>query len=123
MPATPAVLSAEQLRELDCRGLPASRLQPEQAQAQVRALPRWRLHEGAIERDYGFADFHRTMAFVNAVAWVAHGADHHPDLQLGYRHCLARLSTHSVGGLTLKDFACAARFDALYAQQPGDDKA
>ena len=53
------------------------------------------------------------MAFVNAVAWIAHRQDHHPDMTLGFGHCELRYTTHSADGLTLKDFICAARVDAL----------
>ncbi len=69
----------------------------------------------AIERTFRFADFHQTMAFVNAVAWIAHRSDHHPDLQVGYNRCTVRWSTHSVGGLSENDFICAAKVDALLA--------
>lgn len=70
---------------------------------------------GALTKTYSLADFHHTMAFVNAVAWVAHEQDHHPDLAVSYKHCTIRWSTHSVGGLSLNDFICAARVDALSA--------
>jgi 4a-hydroxytetrahydrobiopterin dehydratase len=73
----------------------------------------WALVDGAIEKRYAFTDFHRTMAFVNALAWVAHQQDHHPDLQVGYNRCTVRFNTHSVGGISLNDFICAARLDAL----------
>jgi 4a-hydroxytetrahydrobiopterin dehydratase len=66
-----------------------------------------------ISRDFQFKDFHRTMAFVNAVAWIAHREDHHPDLEVGYGHCRIRFSTHAVGGLSQNDFICAARVDDL----------
>lgn len=66
-----------------------------------------------ISRDYHFSNFHQTMAFVNALAWIAHSEDHHPDLEVGYRHCLVRYSTHSIGGLSENDFICAAHIDAL----------
>jgi len=69
----------------------------------------------ALSKTYTLADFHRTMAFVNAVAWVAHEQDHHPDLAVSYKTCTIRWSTHSVGGLSLNDFICAARVDALSA--------
>jgi len=68
----------------------------------------------SIERDFGFSNFHQTMAFVNAVAWVAHQQDHHPDMETGYKHCLVRYSTHAVGGLSENDFICAARIEALF---------
>ena len=66
-----------------------------------------------ISRDYGFGDFHQTMAFVNALAWIAHREDHHPDLEVGYRHCRVRYSTHAIGGLSQNDFICAAKIDDL----------
>ncbi len=67
----------------------------------------------SISREFRFADFHKTMAFVNALAWVAHQEDHHPDLEVGYNRCTVRYSTHTVQGLSLNDFICAARIDAL----------
>ena len=75
----------------------------------------WALSGAAtsISRDYRFGNFHETMAFVNALAWIAHREDHHPDLEVGYRHCRVRYSTHSVGGLSENDFICAAWIDAL----------
>ena len=75
--------------------------------------PGWGLADGAIQKRYDFADYHRTMAFVNAVAWVAHVEDHHPDLAVSYNRCTVRFSTHSVGGLSINDFICAAKVDAL----------
>jgi 4a-hydroxytetrahydrobiopterin dehydratase len=53
------------------------------------------------------------MAFLNAVAWIAHVEDHHPDFEAGYNYCRLEFSTHSVGGLSENDFICAARIDAL----------
>ena len=75
--------------------------------------PGWALVDGAIQKRYDFADYHRTMAFVNAVAWVAHAEDHHPDLLVGYNRCTVRFNTHSVGGISVNDFICAAKVDAL----------
>jgi 4a-hydroxytetrahydrobiopterin dehydratase len=68
-----------------------------------------------LRREFRFPDFHHTMAFVNAVAWIAHRADHHPELEVGYGRCSVRWSTHAAGGLTGKDFDAAARVDALVA--------
>ena len=87
----------------------------EQVAAQLTQLPGWAVVDGAIEKTYRFADFHQTMAFVNALAWVAHREDHHPDLRVSYRECSVRYHTHSVGGITRNDFVCAARIDALGA--------
>lgn len=73
----------------------------------------WSLVDGAIEKRYSFADYHRTMAFVNALAYVAHVEDHHPDLAVSYNRCTVRFNTHSVGGISINDFICAAKVDAL----------
>ena len=80
----------------------------------LAALPGWALEAGgAIGKAFKFQNYHETMAFVNAVAWVAHREDHHPDLAVGYNRCTVRYSTHSVGGLSENDFICAAKVDAL----------
>ncbi len=73
----------------------------------------WQALDGALHKRFDFNDYHRTMAFVNAVAWIAHREDHHPDLQLHYGHCIVRWQTHSAGGITERDFHCAALVDAL----------
>jgi 4a-hydroxytetrahydrobiopterin dehydratase len=78
-------------------------------------VPGWLLvEEGtALTRTFAFADYWETMAFVNAVARIAHGADHHPDLSVHYNRCVARWSTHDAGGLTENDFIAAAKVSAL----------
>lgn len=83
--------------------------------ARLAALDGWTRDGKTIVKTYHFTNYHETMAFVNASAWIAHRADHHPDLEVGYNRCVVRYSTHSAGGLTDKDFACAARLDALFA--------
>jgi 4a-hydroxytetrahydrobiopterin dehydratase len=69
----------------------------------------------AIEKTFQFADYYKTIAFVNAVAFIAHSQDHHPDLSVHYNRCVVRYSTHDARGLTEKDFQCAALVDALVA--------
>ncbi len=70
----------------------------------------------AIEKAFRFADYFETMAFVNAVAFIAHTEDHHPDLSVHYDRCVVRLNTHDVGGISATDIECARRIDALLAQ-------
>ena len=67
----------------------------------------------ALTRTFSFDDYYRTMAFVNALVFMAHRQDHHPDLGVHYDRCVVRYSTHDVGGLSENDFICAARADAL----------
>jgi 4a-hydroxytetrahydrobiopterin dehydratase len=81
-------------------------------------LPGWQLANGgkAIVKDYRFPDFHHTLGFINAVGFMANQQDHHPDLTAGYGHCEVLWSTHDVGGLSLNDFICAAKVEALLAR-------
>ena len=73
----------------------------------------WALVDAAIQKSFEFADFHRTIGFVNALAWIANAEDHHPDLAVSYGRCTVRFNTHSVGGISINDFICAAKVDAL----------
>lgn len=84
----------------------------------LQQLPGWELHAHgkAIIKDFRFADFHRTLSFINAVGFMANHEDHHPDIEAGYGHCQLLWSTHDVGGLSLNDFICAARVEALLAR-------
>jgi len=66
-----------------------------------------------ISRTFTFGNYYQTMAFVNAVAWIVHAEDHHPDLEVGYNRCHVRFSTHSTGGLSENDFICSAKIDTL----------
>jgi 4a-hydroxytetrahydrobiopterin dehydratase len=95
----------------------AHRLDGDAIAAFLGALPGWELaHDGgAIRRTFRFDDYHRTMAFVNALAYVAHREDHHPDLGVHYDRCVVEYSTHDVGGLSRNDFICAAKVQALVA--------
>jgi 4a-hydroxytetrahydrobiopterin dehydratase len=81
--------------------------------AHLRQAEGWSLNDSAIEKTFRFADYHHTMAFVNAVAWIAHREDHHPDITFGYNRCTLRFNTHSVGGISLNDFICATQVDSL----------
>ncbi len=78
-------------------------------------IPAWAIDstQNYISRDFKFKNYYETMAFVNAIAWVAHQEDHHPEITVTYNSCRINYSTHSVGGLSRNDFICAAKIDAL----------
>ena len=87
--------------------------------ANVAKIDNWKLvGDGptvAIEKTFTFANYFETIAFVNAVAFIAHVQDHHPDMSVHYNRCLVRFNTHDVGGISVSDFDCAAQIDALVA--------
>ena len=66
-----------------------------------------------LSRDFKFKNYYETMAFVNAIAWMAHHENHHPDLEVGYNHCFVKYSTHAMKDLSENDFICAAKIDQL----------
>jgi len=88
----------------------------ETAEKMLAELNSWDLKKDGNEiiRSFHFKNFYETMAFVNAVAWMAHQENHHPDMEISYNHVLIRYSTHAIGGLSENDFICAAKVDAIF---------
>ncbi|BCR03859.1 putative pterin-4-alpha-carbinolamine dehydratase [Desulfuromonas versatilis] len=88
-------------------------LSAKQAERLLQGLEGWESQEGMIYRTFRFKNYCQTMAFVNAVAWIAHRENHHPDLQVGYNTCRVSYTTHAIGGLSENDFICAAKVQQL----------
>jgi len=87
----------------------------ENAEKELANLDNWTMNDEATEisKEYEFKDFYRTMAFVNAIAYMANKENHHPDLAIGYNYCHIRYSTHAIDGLSINDFICAAKIDVI----------
>ena len=102
-------------RCLPCEGGVETLDRPQAEDYLAKLSSGWALDERGKElrKEFRFKDFYRTMSFVNAIAHIANQQNHHPDLEVGYNRCLVRYSTHAVKGLTVNDFICAARIDAL----------
>ena len=94
-------------------GVPA--LTKEKALTFLASLHEWTMPSDAtfIEKKFTFKNFYHTMAFVNAIAYIANRENHHPDIKLGYNYCEIVYTTHAVSGLTENDFICAAKIDAV----------
>lgn len=69
----------------------------------------------SISREFTFPAYSWTMAFTNAVAWIATTEGHHPDMTVSYGRCVVRYSTHAIDGLSDNDFICAAKVDRIAA--------
>ena len=112
-------MSDSMLKVRDWAQQPRRALTPTEIVRKLADLPGWRLSgdgdEVAIERTFRFANYHETLAFVNALAFVAHTLDHHPDLSVHYDRCVVRWRTHAVHGISDTDFECATRTDGLLA--------
>ena len=76
----------------------------------------WRLIDGALEKTYTFKNYFETIGFVNALAFIANAEDHHPELAVSYSKCSVRFNTHDVNGISVSDFFCASKADALLSQ-------
>jgi 4a-hydroxytetrahydrobiopterin dehydratase len=103
-----------ELKDRQCQPLEghAPMTQAEIGEHLARA-PGWALVNGAIEKQFEFDNYHQTIGFVNALAWIANAQDHHPELLVSYGRCSVRFDTHSVAGISINDFICAAKADAL----------
>lgn len=97
-----------------CEGGVAPMTQAE-AKKELKKLDHWDINDDGSEifKEYEFKNFYHTMAFVNAVAFIANKENHHPDLAVGYNYCHIRYSTHAINGLSINDFICAAKIDAI----------
>ena len=76
-------------------------------------VPGWEMNSKVIQRKFRFKNYYETSAFVNAVVWIAHREDHHPDITFGYKECDIVYTTHAIGGLSENDFICAAKINVL----------
>lgn len=103
-----------------------SALTTPQIDAFLQGSPSWQLNRQptgelttvqALEKTFHFKNYFETLAFVNALAMVAHREDHHPDLSVHYNRCVVRWSTHDVGGVSATDVLCAQAADALLKPQ------
>jgi 4a-hydroxytetrahydrobiopterin dehydratase len=89
-------------------------LQPIEAENLLKRLNGWALSNGSIAKTYSFKNYYQTIAFVNAAAWISHREDHHPEMAVGYNTCRVAYVTHSINGLSVNDFICAAKIDKLF---------
>jgi 4a-hydroxytetrahydrobiopterin dehydratase len=93
-----------------------SALTQDEAKELLKQLDNWELKNNVISKTFEFKNYYQVIAFVNAVAWMTHREDHHPDMTVGYDKCRMEYSTHAIGGLSENDFICAAKVDALFKQ-------
>lgn len=116
-------LSAADLAQKTCvpceGGVP--KFSPDEAAAQVAALPAWRLtHDGSrIRRDWRLKNFRDGIRLVNTIGALAEREQHHPDLHLvSYREVWVEIYTHAIGGLSEDDFILAPKIDAVAPPAP-----
>jgi 4a-hydroxytetrahydrobiopterin dehydratase len=106
---------AELAKQKCSAGGNAKALAEAESRALLALLPGWEQIDKLIVKTFSFKNYHETLAFVNASAWVSHREDHHPDMDVHYNRCRVAYSTHDAGGLTRNDFICAAKLESLFS--------
>ena len=109
--------TVEQLLRSHCREVKGVAMNAGDVAAQLKVLDQWAVDSDALKKVYHFKNYYETLAFVNALAYMVHREDHHPDLQIGYNRCEVRYNTHSVHGISENDFICAAKADAIFSHR------
>src|SRR5260221_5698842 len=84
----------------------------------LRALPGWYFEGGLIRRNYKTDGWPTTLMLVNAIGFAAEAANHHPDLSVSWGKITVKLSTHSAGGITDKDFELARKVEQVALWRP-----
>lgn len=107
--------TVEQLLTSHCREVKGDAMNAGDVAAQLKVLDQWTVDSDALKKIYHFKNYYETLAFVNALAYMVHREDHHPNLQIGYNRCEVRYNTHSVNGISENDFISAAKADAIYS--------
>jgi 4a-hydroxytetrahydrobiopterin dehydratase len=88
-------------------------LSEEEITARLDTVPGWERSGSSLVRTVTREDFRDAMLYVAAVAYLAEGANHHPDILIQWNRVTLTLSTHSAGGLTSADFELARRVETL----------
>ncbi|MEU2230487.1 MULTISPECIES: 4a-hydroxytetrahydrobiopterin dehydratase [Streptomyces] len=93
--------------------MPTQPLSQKEIEDRLRELPGWSVQEDRLARNYRFDDHFAATALVVHVAQIQQELNHHSDLTLGYDTVALAVSTHSVGGITEKDFELADRVERI----------
>jgi 4a-hydroxytetrahydrobiopterin dehydratase len=89
-----------------------AKLTEQEIEGRLKGAGGWAREGDAIRKTFSFAKFADGIRFVDRVAVAADAMDHHPDIDVRYTTITMTLSTHSAGGLTVRDFELAAKIDA-----------
>jgi 4a-hydroxytetrahydrobiopterin dehydratase len=100
--------------------MPSKETTYDEAQVATRLsdLQGWYYEDGWIRRVYKTDGWPTTLMLVNAIGYLAEAAYHHPDLSVTWGRLTVKLSTHSAGGITDKDFELARRIEEIVLWRP-----
>ena len=81
-------------------------------------LTGWYLEEGWLRRKYNTDGWPQTLMAVNAIGYLCEAAWHHADLSVTWGKLWVKLTTHSAGGITDKDFELAKKIEEVVLWRP-----
>jgi len=85
-----------------------------EAKLKEHGLDDWYYEDGWIRRKFNTDGWPTTLMLVNAVGYLCEAAWHHADLSVTWGKLWVKLTTHSSGGITDKDFALARKIDCRF---------
>lgn len=74
-------------------------------------LPGWVVQDEKLYRQFKFPDFVAAFGFMSQVALLAEKMDHHPDWSNSYNRVDISLTTHDLGGISMRDITLAKQID------------
>jgi len=94
-----------------------AKLSSAQITEKLKSVPGWEHKSDAIVKRYQFKEFIDGIRFVDRIAEIAEGIDHHPDIAINYTRITFSCSTNDQGGITDKDFTLANQVESAFRKQ------
>jgi 4a-hydroxytetrahydrobiopterin dehydratase len=91
-----------------------TKLSESEISSALRELSGWTVVDGKLHREYKFADFVHAFGFMTSAAITAEAVGHHPEWSNVYNRLTVDLTTHDVGGISVKDIELARKLNSLY---------
>lgn len=93
-----------------------TRFSESQLQDVMAELPGWTVREEKLYRQFKFKDFVSAFGFMSQVAILAEKMDHHPEWFNVYNRVDIELTTHDLGGISMRDITLAKQIDDHYIE-------
>jgi 4a-hydroxytetrahydrobiopterin dehydratase len=94
-----------------------AKLSSTQITEKLKSIAGWEHRSDAIVKRYQFKAFIDGIHFVDRIAEIAEGIDHHPDIAINYTRITFSCATHDQGGITEKDFTLANEVESEFRKQ------
>jgi 4a-hydroxytetrahydrobiopterin dehydratase len=76
----------------------------------------WELKDGKIVKSFQFSSFMDAIEFVNKVAKVAEGLNHHPIITINWKTVRLSLKSFDIDAITDRDINLAKKIEGLFTE-------